>query len=75
MPAPMALEAQAERKDPGDFITEAGRWSVAGLRSHSKWQQQDLSFRVGMALGLVTRFLDCQRGTSWPTSSMPVGED
>lgn len=65
----LALEVQAEGQDPGGSVTGAG------LRSHSKWQSQDLSFRVGIALGLVTRFLGCHRGTRWPTSSKPVGED
>lgn len=33
-----------------------------------------MSGRVVTALGLVTRFLDGQRGT-WLTSSVPAGED
>lgn len=64
--------AGAAEGGPGLY---SGAWEAVSTALVTRpGQSQDLSFRVGTALGLVTRFLDCQRGT-WIMSSVPAGED
>lgn len=61
MSTPSAPQVQAEGQDPGDFITEAGRQSVASLRSNSQQvAEPGFEFQIGTALELVTGFLNCQ---------------
>lgn len=74
MCSPVALEVQAEGQDPGDFIT--GRRLAACLRSHSQQEAEpEFEFQSWDSPGISHGVPDCQRGTCWPTSFMPKGED
>lgn len=76
MCASLALEVQAEGQEPGDFITEAERQSVACLRSHSQQvAEPGFEFQSSDGPGISRWVPQLPERDCWPASSVPKGED